>query len=312
MPDLGTIRPDLGCGELNKWRVIVNHAVVNPELARLLTEGPAIAHRDHRDLTGPIYHAVGTGELVKILPGVFVASGTQTDWRVLAVAACLRSPDVVITGPAALNLGLGTRLPVHHVDAFHPHSTRCTTRSPVVWHLRYVPGEWTSTLAGIRFSDPAWTAVDMCGNGDASPLDWALNRGVSLPRLWEAFHSMPNRPGNPTRRRLLVDSRDLPWSPAERLLHRLLRGAGITGWTTNPQIAGHRVDLAFGAQRLVIEVDGYQYHSSRTAFEQDRARDQDLAMNGWMVLRVTWNQLDTEPDAFLAKLVRILRLRRQS
>jgi hypothetical protein len=41
------------------------------------------------------------------------------------------------------------------------------------------------------------------------------------------------RVGNPTKRYLLLDSRDEPWSAAERKFHRLLHDAGITGWKAN-------------------------------------------------------------------------------
>jgi very-short-patch-repair endonuclease len=39
--------------------------------------------------------------------------------------------------------------------------------------------------------------------------------------------------------------------------------------------------------QLVIEVDGYAFHSTRTAFERDRRRDTELLGAGYRVLRVT-------------------------
>ena len=40
------------------------------------------------------------------------------------------------------------------------------------------------------------------------------------------------------------------------------------------------VDELFVAERLVIEVDGYQWHSSRQAFQRDRARQNALVAAG--------------------------------
>jgi len=68
-----------------------------------------------------------------------------------------------------------------------------------------------------------------------------------------------------------------------------------------------RVDFAWRAQRLVIETDGGRYHRTRRAFEDDRRRDQRLALAGWRVVRITWRQLTEEPERIVALLVRLLR-----
>ncbi|WP_408068706.1 DUF559 domain-containing protein [Williamsia herbipolensis] len=48
---------------------------------------------------------------------------------------------------------------------------------------------------------------------------------------------------------------------AERLLHRLLRSARITGWTVNHPMCGYVVDAAFTAEMVAVEIDGYACHS---------------------------------------------------
>jgi len=53
------------------------------------------------------------------------------------------------------------------------------------------------------------------------------------------------------------------------------------------------VDLYWPRFRLVIELDGAQYHFDPLAFERDRARDAQLAGIGVVVLRVTWKQYQT-------------------
>ena len=58
--------------------------------------------------------------------------------------------------------------------------------------------------------------------------------------------------------------------------------------------------------RLIVEVDGYAFHSSRSAFERDRRRDAALAGSGWRVVRVTWRQLTDEPEAVVATLAAAL------
>ncbi|RLP08616.1 endonuclease domain-containing protein [Propionibacterium australiense] len=111
------------------------------------------------------------------------------------------------------------------------------------------------------------------------------------------------------RRALLTDSRDEPWSEGERLLHRLLRSAGLTGWRTNVAVCGFRLDVAWIRFKVAVEVDGYEFHSGRETFESDRLRDQQLQAQGWAVARVTWRQLDENPENVVATVRRILRRR---
>ena len=59
-------------------------------------------------------------------------------------------------------------------------------------------------------------------------------------------------------------------------------------------------------QRLVAEVDGYAFHSSRSSFERDRRKDAELAAQGYRVIRVTWRQLSDEPEALVARLAAAL------
>ena len=60
--------------------------------------------------------------------------------------------------------------------------------------------------------------------------------GDDFALLHRAMELTAARAGNQTRRQLLLDSRDEPWSEAERLFHRLLREAGITGWKANQPV----------------------------------------------------------------------------
>ena len=66
-----------------------------------------------------------------------------------------------------------------------------------------------------------------------------------------------------------------------------------------------RVDFMWRAAKVVIETDGHRYHGTRRAFESDRRRDQRLARAGWRFARVTWRQLEEEPDS-IADLLRAL------
>lgn len=282
---------------------------MHAELLNLLNRRGVIVRRDHPELHGRIDAAAKRGELVAVLPGVFSQVGVEAGWRLLTVAACAYRPDAIITGSAAAALGgLFPNRQVRQVTAYH--SIPITTPGPIKWHRNPVPPQWIRERGGLRYAAPAWAAVELAGTGDADSLDEALRAGVPLAELWRAFEDMPKRKGNAMRRQLLTDSRDEPWSAAERQLHRLLRKAGIKGWRTNVPVLGYHLDLAWLNEKVEIEVDGFEHHGTRESFERDRMRDQVLTSHGWTVLRVTWAQLQHDPEGFLRRLRRVLRRQR--
>jgi len=82
-----------------------------------------------------------------------------------------------------------------------------------------------------------------------------------------------------------------------------VRSAGLPAPEVNVLVQGHQVDFLWRDQGLVVEVDGFQFHSTREAFERDRRRDAELQRAGLRVLRVTWRQVVDAPYATLANLV---------
>jgi very-short-patch-repair endonuclease len=95
-------------------------------------------------------------------------------------------------------------------------------------------------------------------------------------------------------------------SAAERRMLSLIRKAGLPEPETNARVGGFEVDFLWRSRRLVVEVDGYRFHSDRAAFENDRRRDAALVALGYRVVRVTWRHLCNEPIATVARLAAVL------
>jgi hypothetical protein len=74
----------------------------------------------------------------------------------------------------------------------------------------------------------------------------------------------------------------------------------------NALIAGLEVDASWPGRQLVVELDGWQHHRTRDAFERDRARDAHLALCGHHVLRLTWRRLDEDPAEVATSLRTLL------
>ena len=73
----------------------------------------------------------------------------------------------------------------------------------------------------------------------------------------------------------------------------------------NVSIDPYVVDFLWAECSLVVEVDGWESHRTRSAFEEDRARDARLAVLGYEVVRFTWRQISDRP-AEVAKTIRVL------
>jgi very-short-patch-repair endonuclease len=136
--------------------------------------------------------------------------------------------------------------------------------------------------------------------GGAKLMDSALQRHVDLGDLWRAHLRNKGRYGSPASRRLLQAASDGARSAAERLLVKLLREAGITGWRTNYPVAGYKVDVGFPASKVALEADGWAFHSDQEDFQIDRERQNAITLLGWQVLRFTWLDLVEYPQRVIA------------
>lgn len=136
--------------------------------------------------------------------------------------------------------------------------------------------------------------------GGAKLMDSALQRHVDLAALWKAHLNNKGRHGSPAARILLRAAEDGTRSAAERLLVKLLRHAGITGWQTNYRVAGYIADFAFPGPKLILETDGFAFHSDADDFVNDRIRQNALILAGWQILRFTWLDLTEYPDRVVA------------
>jgi very-short-patch-repair endonuclease len=62
------------------------------------------------------------------------------------------------------------------------------------------------------------------------------------------------------------------------------------------------VDFCWVEAKLVVETDGFRYHSGRAAFEADRDRDLKLRALGYQVVRLSYRQVFEESARVAAVL----------
>ena len=165
-------------------------------------------------------------------------------------------------------------------------------------------------LRGLPVTTPSRTIIDLAECVTDRELERAVHeaitrRLVNARRLRAELDQYRGRRGISRLKQLLDNDgpSTLTRSEAEERFLALVRSAGLPAPEVNVLVQGHRVDFLWRDQGLVVEVDGFQFHSTREAFERDRRRDAELQRAGLRVLRVTWRQVVDSPYATLANLV---------
>ncbi len=74
----------------------------------------------------------------------------------------------------------------------------------------------------------------------------------------------------------------------------------------NARIESYEVDCLWRSRRLIVELDGYEFHRGREMFEMDAARTSSLAADGWTVMRFTWRSVVGDPEAVADQVRRAL------
>ncbi len=74
----------------------------------------------------------------------------------------------------------------------------------------------------------------------------------------------------------------------------------------NVRVNGREVDAFFPEHNLIVELDGWETHRTKTAFEDDRERDADNLQHGLSTIRITRDRVRRTPDREAARLREIL------
>ena len=168
-----------------------------------------------------------------------------------------------------------------------------------IWGIRPHDGAIDITVTG-----PAVRSRPGLRIHRARSLDAAVQDGLPLTTPARTLHDLAGCLGQHERRS--TTTLELTRSAAERRLLALIRQARLPRPETNVRVQGYEVDLLWRRQRLIVEVDGFAYHSTRHAFERDRARDATLQAAGYRVVRITWRQIVNDSHALVAQLTRLI------
>ncbi|MEA2235259.1 MAG: hypothetical protein QOD83_5075, partial [Solirubrobacteraceae bacterium] len=225
--------------------------------------------------------------------------------RMAAVLAC--GPGAVLSHAAA-----GAHLQIRpssaaRIDVTVPARTGRRSRPGIRLHRSAsLPPEDVTVQDRIPVTTVARTLLDLADVLNDQALKRAIDeaeyrRLFDLTGLIAVVGRNPGRSGA----RLLKavgGPAELTRSVPEDRFIELVRERGLPRPRVNAWIDGYEVDFYWPEANLIVEIDGFAAHGTRSRFEADRLRDRRLARKGLQTIRLTANALSYDEDAIAADL----------
>jgi hypothetical protein len=133
-----------------------------------------------------------------------------------------------------------------------------------------------------------------------------MRYGTTPAHVKAVLARRPRVPGVANLERVMVGDVKVVLSELEREFLRVLRRERLPLPETNRPASGRRVDCRWPEYRLTVELDSYQFHHTRHAWEQDRRREREARARGDEFRRYTWGDVFEDSTYMLAELRALL------
>jgi hypothetical protein len=257
-----------------------------------------------------IRHRVDTGRLHREYQGVYsvgLPATTPLERASAAVLAC--GPGAALSHGSAMVLWGYWRRWEEPFEVVVPGDRRIPgirLHRSTTLHRRDL-----RTQLGIRVTSPARTIFDITARLNDDQLKRTLN--AALHSLWLNESDLVELLGRlshlaPARR--LAPLLGLPGTPTrsgwEDDFPRFCATHGLPTPIMGARICGYTVDAVFPVHKVIVELDSWEFHKNRIAFETDRERDAETLAHGFITVRITWERIDQAPAREAARLQVIL------
>jgi very-short-patch-repair endonuclease len=220
---------------------------------------------------------VRAGRLHRLYRGIYAVGHRRLSNEGMWLAAALACGEgAVLSHRSAAALWGLLPVPGGPVDVTVPGSGGRRRRPGIAVHrsASFTPA-CSTCHRGVPVATPARTIDDLRRALPSDRLNAAIRRAEVL--------------GLPIGDQVIAS--DLTRSELERRFVRLCRRHRLPTPEVNVRVGPFVVDFLWRDQRLIVETDGYRFHRGRSAFEEDRARDVELKLRGYEVLRFTYRQV---------------------
>jgi very-short-patch-repair endonuclease len=233
-----------------------------------------------------------------------------------AVLAC--GPEAVLSHYSAAALWRIRPTSRTLIDVTTAHRSRSSTS--IHRHFSRVPADERGVKAGIPVTSVPRTIFDLAATEDVDAVASMLRESEfhtlwDRLSLWHLLERYPGKRGSTNVRLAIERLKEEPLGPTRSRLEKrfapFLRRHELPPPRFNDWILlgskRYQVDCHWPGSGQIVELDGWEGHRTKTAFREDRARDRALRVAGYSVTRLTWNQLDDEPEAIAADLRALLK-----
>lgn len=243
-----------------------------------------------------------------------------------------RSPKTALEWAAAAVLACGEGAALSHISALALwdlaewrwsaiHVTVPGDRRPSGIKVHRAPGltgRDVRTHQGIRMTSPARTILDCAPALTDKQLNRAFNDArrshQARLRLWhlaDVIERFPTHRGASRLKPLVQITGGPTRSDWEDEFPAFCKQYELPEPILSTPVAGYEADALFPHDKIVIELDSWDFHQDRESFENDRDRDADRLAAGHWTVRITWPRIKLRSAREADRLHRILRRRRE-
>jgi very-short-patch-repair endonuclease len=300
-----------------------------PAITELCARTSRLAARHHRIVTRSQLHHIGisekqihlwqgTGFLARVEPNVFLVAGGELTWAARLFSVCADSGAIASHRSAAA---------LHGLEGCHPGRPEISLPSGV-WFRR--EGVRTHLSTDLHLITPvtrdavpttpvARTVLDLGAVAPYLVEDAARDAVGKRLTTWDGLlttlvsHSRKGRRGcGPLRAVLDLHYGDKTESSLERQFLRLIRAAGLPVPDQQVVVTDEhgfimRLDFAYAARQIAIEIDSVLHHANDRAFELDRIKRNRLRIAGWLLLEITGRRIRNRPTAVCEEVAAAIR-----
>jgi very-short-patch-repair endonuclease len=187
---------------------------------------------------------------------------------------------------------------LHHCPALRAEDIAATERLPVTAVPRTLM-DYASEAKRFRL-ERAIDRADRLGLLDIAAIDRIADEVRRHPGRARLLRAMD-----------IYRERGFTRSGGEKRMLAALADAGVRRPLVNNFIEGYELDFYWERERFAVELDSWEHHRGRRSFEEDRKRQEELAMVGIEIVRITGTRLRREPGNVAKRIASHLDRRRQ-
>ena len=205
-------------------------------------------------------------------------------------------------------------------EALHGIRTHGTRVRWIVDHRPDLRSGDVQGVGGLSITSPLRMLTDvLCTTAEDESVtivtDALRRRLITTSDLHAAARAARGRTGVARVRAMAESCVGEPWSWLEWRFQSAARAVGA-GWRFNapidlPDGSAHVVDALHVGTGTIVELDGKHFHG-QDRFQADRSRDQRLAAAGYVVVRITWEDLAQRFDLVMRQLGQTIAVRERS